>query len=63
MDCKTLPNLFEKNSFKWYAKADIPFEELKGAMTTATVLALVDFNKPFIAETDTCSKGIRSVLM
>ncbi|WMV37370.1 hypothetical protein MTR67_030755 [Solanum verrucosum] len=32
-------------------------------MTSALVLVLADFTKPFIVETDACSKGIGVVLM
>lgn len=33
------------------------------AITTTLVLALADFTKVFIVETDTCYKGIGAVLM
>lgn len=47
-----LTNLLRKNDFHWDSKADQAFQTLKQAMTSATVLALADFNNTFIIETD-----------
>nr|XP_009796424.1 PREDICTED: uncharacterized protein LOC104243009 [Nicotiana sylvestris]XP_016468831.1 PREDICTED: uncharacterized protein LOC107791307 [Nicotiana tabacum] len=47
-----------KNGFHWDAEAETSFQALKQAMSSAPVLALADFNKPFIIETDACSKGM-----
>ncbi|XP_060210837.1 uncharacterized mitochondrial protein AtMg00860-like [Lycium barbarum] len=60
---KPLTALLKKNSFKWSSEPQTTFEELKKAMSSALVLALADFTKAFIVETDACSKGIGAVLM
>ena len=51
------------NGFKWGKEIDLTFETLKRAMTTTLVLALPDFSKVFILETDACEVGIGVVLM
>lgn len=53
----------KKNAFRWNDQAEKAFQQLKVAMTSALVLVLADFTKPFIVETDACSKGIGVVLM
>lgn len=60
---KPLTALLKKNSFIWSSEADSTFEELKQAMITALVLALVNLSMAFIVETDACDIGIRVVLM
>lgn len=60
---KPLTQLLKKNQFKWNAQAQEAFETLKAAMTSTPVLALPDFSKPFIVETDACDIGIGVVLL
>lgn len=42
----------EKKKFEWNASAEQAFNHLKKAMSTALVLALPNFAKPIILETD-----------
>lgn len=60
---KPLTDLTRKGQFEWSVKADIAFENLKIYMSTAPVLKLPDFNKPFIVEIDACYYGLGTVLM
>lgn len=55
--------MLKKNAFFWNGEAEVAFNRLKKAKTTAPVLALANFHKPYIVETDACSKGIGVVLM
>ena len=48
--------------FKWTAEHQESFNKLKEALTSAPVLAYLDYMKPFILETDASLKGLGTVL-
>ena len=62
--CKPLTNLLKKGElFVWNSVAETAFQTLKSALMSAPVLALPDFNKTFVIETDACDVGIGVVLL
>jgi len=60
---RPLTELLKKGvPFAWSTVHDVAFHALKQALTSALVLVLLDFSKPFSVETDTSGTGIDVVL-
>lgn len=61
---KPVTNLLKKGEvYVWTSKTEASFQSLKTALMTAPVLALPDFSKTFILETDASDKGVGAVLL
>lgn len=58
-----MTKLLQKDGFQWDESATEAFEKLKRALTQITVLALPDFSKEFIVETDASNIGIGTFLL
>ena len=61
--CKPLTQLLKMEGFVWSHNAQIAFEDLKSAITTAPVLKMPNFKVHFVIETNVCGVEIGAVLM
>lgn len=60
---KPLHDLLKKGDIEWNVEADEAFKALKQAMVLPPVLAVPDFSKLFVIETDASSQEIDAVLI
>lgn len=61
--CRPLFDALKKNSFVWCESQEKAFQHLKLMMSTPPVLALPNFNEPFVLEADASGQGIGAVIM
>lgn len=61
--CRPLFDALKKDNFIWTEKQEHAFTTIKQIMSSPPVLALPDFNQPFVLEADASGMGIGAVLM
>ena len=60
---RILTNQLKKDSFAWNDEAERAFQYLKLVMTRVPVLAIPNFERMFVVETDATQYGLGAVLM
>ena len=60
---RPLTNQLKNDAFHWTTDTEKAFLKLKQVMTSLPILALLDFTKPFILETDAFGQGLGVLLM
>jgi hypothetical protein len=60
---KPLTTLVKRDDFEWSEAAATAFDALKAAISSASILAVLDFAKPFIVDCDASSHGFGAVLV
>lgn len=64
MISRPLTELLKKNTpFQWTPITEQAFQVLKQKLVQALVLAVPNFSKPFVVETDACDVGVGAILM
>jgi hypothetical protein len=58
-----LTALLRKEGFSWSTEAEAAFTALKTAVTTVPILALPNFDQPFVVECDASTHGFGAVLL
>ena len=52
----------KKYCFKWTEQCTQAFNQLKDCLTSPSILAMPDWTKPFILDTNACDVGIGAIL-